>query len=47
MGSSSITGDEAILFTDNMSFDGTHRSGKMTTDGQLWIGEMCIRDRDC
>jgi len=38
MGSSSITGDETILFADNMSFDGTQRGGKMTTNGQLWIG---------
>ena len=38
MGSSSITGDETILFADNMSFDGTPRGGKMTTNGQLWIG---------
>lgn len=38
MGSSSITGDETIGFFDNMSFDGTPRAGKMTTDGELWIG---------
>jgi len=38
MGSSSVTGDEVILFSDNMSFDGTARGGKMTTNGQLWIG---------
>lgn len=38
MGSSSITGDETIGFFDNMSFDGTDRGGKMTTDGELWIG---------
>jgi hypothetical protein len=37
-GNSSIRGDETITFTDNMSFDGTDRGGKMTTDGQLWIG---------
>src|SRR5690242_8348037 len=36
--SSSITGDESIYSTDNLSFDGTNRGGKMTTDGQLWIG---------
>lgn len=37
-GSSNITGDESILFADNASFDGTERGGKLTTDGQLWIG---------
>jgi len=43
MGSSSITGDETILFADNMSFDGTPRGGKMTTDGQLFIGSTASR----
>jgi len=38
MGSSSVTGDETILFADNMSFDGTARAGAMTTNGQLFIG---------
>lgn len=37
-GFSSITGDESIMFADNCSFDGTQRGGKMTTNGQLWIG---------
>ncbi len=37
-GFSSITGDEAIMFADNASFDGTDRGGKMTINGQLWIG---------
>lgn len=37
-GSSNITGDESILFCDNMSFDGTERGGKMITNGQLFIG---------
>lgn len=37
-GNSSVRGDETVTFTDNMSFDGTDRGGKMTTDGQLWIG---------
>jgi len=37
-GSSNISGDESIIFCDNMSFDGTERGGKMTSDGQLWIG---------
>lgn len=37
-GFSSITGDETIMNADNASFDGTERGGKMTTDGQLWIG---------
>jgi hypothetical protein len=37
-GSSSISGDESIIFANNASFDGTERGGKLTTDGQLWIG---------
>lgn len=37
-GFSSITSDESIVFADNASFDGTSRGGKMTTNGQLWIG---------
>lgn len=37
-GNSSVRGDETVTFTDNMSFDGTDRGGKMTTDGQLFIG---------
>jgi hypothetical protein len=37
-GFSSITGDESIMFADNASFDGTQRGGKITTDGQVWIG---------
>lgn len=37
-GNSSVTGDQAITFTDNMSFDGTSRGGAMSLDGQLWIG---------
>lgn len=37
-GSSNISGDESIIFADNASFDGTERGGKMTTNGQLWIG---------
>ncbi len=39
MGSSSVTNDQTILFTDNMSFDGTHRGGAMNANGQLWIGQ--------
>ncbi len=42
-GNNSIRGDETITFTDNMSFDGTERGGKMTTDGQLWIGSTASR----
>lgn len=38
MGFSSITGDETIMFADNGSFDGTQRGGKMTANGELWIG---------
>jgi hypothetical protein len=37
-GFSNITGDESIVYADNASFDGTERGGKMTTNGQLWIG---------
>lgn len=37
-GFSNITGDESIMYADNCSFDGTERGGKMTTNGQLWIG---------
>lgn len=37
-GFSSVTGDESIMFSDNCSFDGTQRGGKLTTDGQLFIG---------
>lgn len=37
-GFSNITGDESIMFADNCSFNGTERGGKMTTNGQLWIG---------
>ncbi len=33
-----ITGQESIMYTDNASFDGTKRGGKMTADGQIWIG---------
>lgn len=41
-GNNSIRGDETVTFTDNMSFDGTERGGKMTTDGQLWIGATAL-----
>lgn len=37
-GFNSVQGDEAIMFADNASFDGTQRGGKMTTNAQLWIG---------
>lgn len=37
-GFSNITSDESIMFADNASFDGTERDGKLTTNGQLWIG---------
>lgn len=37
-GFSSITGDETIMFADNVSFNGNYRSGKLTTDGELLIG---------
>lgn len=42
-GFSSVTGDEAIMFADNASFDGTQRGGKMTQDGELWIGSTAAR----
>jgi hypothetical protein len=42
-GNNSIRGDETITFTDNMSFDGTERGGKMTQNGQLWIGSTASR----
>lgn len=37
-GFSNITGAESIVWADNVSFDGTERGGKITTDGQLLIG---------
>ncbi len=37
-GFSTITGNESIVFADNASFDGTERGGRMTANGQLWIG---------
>lgn len=39
-GFSSVTGDGygTIMNADNASFDGTARDGKMTLDGELWIG---------
>lgn len=37
-GFSSVTGDESIMFADNVSFDGTQRGGRVSTDGQLLIG---------
>jgi hypothetical protein len=37
-GFSSISGDESIMFADNASFDGSERDGKLTANGQLWIG---------
>ena len=37
-GFSSITGQEAVMFADNASFDGTKRGGVLDTDGLFWIG---------
>jgi hypothetical protein len=37
-GFNTITGDECIMFADNVSFDGTTRGGKLTVDGELLIG---------
>jgi hypothetical protein len=41
-GFNSVTGDESIIYCDNMSFDGTQRSGKMTADGELFIGNANV-----
>jgi len=41
-GFSNITGQESIMYADNASFNGTERGGKMTTDGQLWIGSTSL-----
>jgi hypothetical protein len=37
-GFTGVTGGESIMYADNCSFDGTERTGAMTTDGQLFIG---------
>lgn len=37
-GFSNVNGDESIVYGDNVSFDGTERGGKVTTNGQLLIG---------
>jgi len=37
-GFSSVTGLDAIVYADNVSFDGTERGGSVGTDGQLLIG---------
>lgn len=37
-GFDNISGDESIMYADNASFDGTERGGKLTANGQLWIG---------
>lgn len=34
----SLKGDEDIMYADNVSFDGTNRGGKVTSNGQLLIG---------
>lgn len=41
-GFSSRTGDENILFIDNISFDGTKRGGVMTQDGEIWLGSSTL-----
>lgn len=38
MGFSKVKDEEGIYFCDNMSFDGTQRDGKLTSDGEVWIG---------
>lgn len=37
-GFSSITGQEAVMFADNASFDGTKRGGVLDANGLFWIG---------
>jgi len=37
-GFSGIKGDETIMSANNCSFDGTERGGKITSDGELFIG---------
>src|SRR6266478_4069041 len=37
-GFTSVTNDQSIMFSDNVSFDGTERGGKVSQDGQLLIG---------
>lgn len=37
-GFSSVTNDETIMYADNASFDGTKRDGKLSADGEIWIG---------
>ncbi len=37
-GNSHVTGEQSIMFTDNCSFDGTKRAGKLATNGQIWMG---------
>ncbi len=37
-GFSSVSGDESIMFADNVSFNGTDRGGKITTNGEILIG---------
>ena len=37
-GNNSIRGDETVTFTDNMSFDGTEREGRLTTNAEVWMG---------
>ena len=37
-GFSNVSGDESIVFADNASFNGDSRSGKLSADGELWIG---------
>lgn len=41
-GSSNVTGEESILFADNLSLDGTQREGKLAVDGDLWIGSTSV-----
>lgn len=37
-GFSMVTGKESIVYVDNASFDGTKRTGAMTSDFELWVG---------
>jgi len=37
-GFSSVTGEDSIMYADNVSFDGTTRGGALNANGQLLIG---------
>jgi hypothetical protein len=37
-GFSSVRGQDQVVYCDNVSFDGSQRNGRVTTDGELLIG---------